>query len=541
VSPNAANVSDVTPNSADHWTREQVWLLGAVAIVGMILGWLGRQPLVTTGGDDATYILLAQSLRHAQYRDIFLPGMPAHAQYPPGFPLLILAVRTVALGSLEAVRVTNLLLLALTAMLTAAMTRRIAGNALGLASAALVMLNPLLLHHAGWILSDILFVTWTTLALWAAQRALSQSSKALWLLAGCAAVAAFFTRSAGITVVLAVVGGLVLQRRWKVAPFVGAAAVALVIAWFTYTHWAAGHTLGWSYQNDLAYVQPRQLLALLRRMLFNGGNYGRLIGSVVIGIPEIPGTPVDNALWCVLFVGVAAIGLWRIRWSAPTTVLYALLMTGVLLVYPFVAQRLLVPLIPVLIAGLLLGVGVLARRLGAARPDRVVLAIAVVLASIGVVTGIDAAVQGAVCRASAGNACRTEAERGWLAAAEWSKQGLPPDAVVASSKPSTFYLISGRRGIPSRMLFAPRRLEDVLAPRGPVTHVLLSDLWNYERASLIQALKPICARLRPVPHPDNRTLIVQILPADSTSEEGCQALQRFQDTTATTSRGSVRK
>jgi 4-amino-4-deoxy-L-arabinose transferase-like glycosyltransferase len=510
-------------------------------VLAMVLGWLGRQPLVTTGGDDATYILLAQSLRHGAYRDIFLPGAPAHAQYPPGFPLLILAVRTLTLGSLEAVRATNLLLLALTAMLTAAVTRRIASNTLGVASAALVMLNPLLLHHAGWILSDILFVTWTTLALWASQRALSQSSRALWLVAGCTAVAAFFTRSAGITVVLAVVGGLLLQRRWKVAPFVGGVAVALVIAWFTYTHWAAGRTLGWSYQNDLAYVQPRMLLALLRRMLVNAGSYGRLVGSTVYSIPDIPATPIDNAIWCILFAGLAAIGLWQIRQRWPTAVLYALLMTGVLLVYPFVAQRLLVPLIPVFIATLLVGVGVVARRLGVARPDRAVVAIAVVLACVGIVSGIEAAVRGTACRAAAGDACRTEAERAWIAAAEWSKRGLPPDAVVASSKPSTFYLISGRRGIPSRMLFAPRKPEDVLAPRGPVTYVLISDLWNYERASLIQALQPSCARLRPVPHADNRTLIVQVLPGDSTSEEGCHALQNFQDTLGTRPRAPARQ
>lgn len=534
-------MNDGISNSTDRWTREQLWILGAVAAVGMVLGWLGRQPLVTTGGDDATYILLAQSLRHGQYRDIFLPGSPAHAQYPPGFPLLILVVRTVAMGSLEAVRVANLLLLALTAVLTAAVIRRIAGNALGVASAALVMLNPMLLQYTGWILSDVLFVTLTTLALWASHRAVSQSSRAFWLVAGCAALAAFFTRSAGIAVVLAVAGSLLLQRRWKVAPFVGAAAVALVVAWFTYTHWAASHTLGWSYQNDLAYVQPRMLMALLRRMFLNGGNYGRLIGSVVYGIPDIPDTPIDNAIWCILFVGIAAIGLWQIRQRWPTAVLYALLMTGVLLVYPFVAQRLSVPLIPVFIATLLLGVGVIARRLRAARPDRAVVAIAVVLASVGVVSGIEAAVQRTACRASAGDACRTEAERAWIAAAEWSKQGLPPDAVVASSKPSTFYLISGRRGVPSRMLFAPRKPEDVLAPRGPVTYVLLSDLWNYERASLIQALQPMCARLRPVPHADNRTLIVQVVPDGTTSQEGCRALQKFQDTLVTRPESPTRR
>jgi hypothetical protein len=523
-------VSDGISTTTDRWTREQLWFLGVVAAVAMVLGWLGRQPLVTTGGDDATYILLAQSLRHGHYRDLFLPGTPAHAQYPPGFPLLILAVRTIAFGSLEAVRVANLLLLVLAAMLTAAVTRRIAGNTLGAASAALVMLNPLLLHHTGWILSDILFVACTALALWASQRALIVSSRALWLVAGCAALAGFFTRSVGITVVLAVVGGLLLQRRWKVAPFVGAAAVALVIAWFAYTRWAAGRTLGWSYQNDLAYVQPRMLLALLRRMLVNAGNYGRIIGASVYGIPDIPATPIDNAVWCVLFGGISLLGMWQIRKIWPTAVLYALLMTGVLLVYPFAAQRLLVPLIPVLIVTLLLGAGMIARRLGASRPDRAVVAIAMSLATVGIVAGTQAAVHGTACRASAGDACRTEAARAWVAAAEWSKQGLPPDAVVASSKPSTFYLISGRRGVPSRMLFAPRRPDAVLAPKGPVTYVLLSDLWDYERASLEEALQPVCARLRPVPHADNRTLIVEVVPGDSNSEEGCHALQKFRDT-----------
>jgi hypothetical protein len=114
-------------------------------------------------------------------------------------------------------------------------------------------------------------------------------------------------------------------------------------------------------------------------------------------------------------------------------------------------------------------------------------------------------------------------------AAEWAKTGLPPDAVVASSKPSTFYLISGRRGIPVRMLFAGT-LDDVVAPKGPVTHILLSDLWNYERAAMTQELQPICARLHPVPHADNRTLLLEVLPRDASPQAGCQALQDFHGT-----------
>jgi hypothetical protein len=525
-------MNDSIANPLERWSREQLWILGAAVTVGVVFGWLGRQALITTGGDDATYILLAQSLAHGQYRDIFLSGTPAHAQYPPLFPLLILAVRTIALGSLEAVRVANLLLLALTALLTAEVTRRIAGNTVGVASAALVMLNPLLLFHTGWIGSDIFLVSWTTLTLWASHRARTRSSKTFWVMAGCAALAAFFTRSAGIAVVLAVVGSLLMQRRWKVAPVVGAIVVASVAAWFVYTRRAASHTLGWSYQRDLAYVHPSMPLEVLHRILVNAREYGRIVGSAVYGIPDIPGMPIDNVVWFVFLVGIAVLGLWRLLRSWPTAVLYAALMTGVLLVYPFVAQRLLVPLVPVLIVALLYGVGQIARRLGAVHPDRAVVVIAVALAGVGIVSGAEAAMHGMACRAAEGGACRSEAEQAWVAAAEWSKTGLPANAVVASSKPSTFYLISGRQGIPSRMLFT-RRLDDVLVPKGPVTHILLSDLWDYERGSLNHALQAICLRLRPVLHADNRALIVAVLPGDSVSQDGCRALQEFQNPVVT--------
>ncbi len=509
------------------WTPSERRLLAAIAVLSVVLGWLGRQPLITTGGDDATYILLARSMASGHFRDIFLPGAPAHAQYPPGFPLMILAVRTIAGGMLEAVRIANLGLLVLIGLLTGVSVRRFAGARIGLLTAALVMLNPLLLHYAGWILSETLFVACTMVALWSSQPQRGWMHGKWWLVAVIAALAAFFTRSVGITVVFAMVGGLIIDRRWRLASLLGVAAIGLTSAWFVYTRWAASRTLGWSYANDLAYVQPNRIIELAGRMASSARYYLLAFPGRALGIPDVPDMPLDNLLWIILIVGPVLVGLYALRRTWPTALLYTVLMVGVLLVFPFTVARLLVPLIPMVLVALLLGSGALARRVGAARPERAVTAVALLLVAVFVARDAQAAISGRACRAQNGDGCRSTAERDWVDTAEWLRSRLPASAVVASSKPSTLYLLSHRAGIPSRIL-SSASLDEVLAPRGPVTHILLSGLWGYERGSLARRLAEVCNRLRPIPVPNESTLLLEVLPTATDDAAGCTKLHAFE-------------
>jgi len=486
---------------------------------------------VTLGGDDATYLLLAEALRHGKYVDLFLPFSPPHAQYPPGFPAVIAATQAVAGTNPAVVVAINLALLFTTTLLIANVVRRLVTPRVGVAAGAAVMLNPVMISYAGWALSETLYITLSTAALCMLADVDDESAGLRLWPAAAAGLAAFFTRTVGIAVVLAVLSTGLLRRKWSTA--IGAAIVALVLifAWFTYTSRAADLTLGWSYANDLAYVQPfTRPDALLARMISSAQHYLLVLPPWGFGVPEVPDMPLDNVFWVVSGVALTVAGsrnAWR-RW--PSVVIYLAGYLGVLLVFPFSVTRLVTPLVPILTVLLALGMTSLAglvRR--EVQQDGPALAFLVVVASVGLSRTVSAAAHQRECVASALGSCRTVAEAEWLATVDWIARNIPADAVVASSKPSTLYLVSHRRGVPSRILLGAD-VSELLAPTGPITHILLSDLWGYERTALSGRLDAVCERLGTIATRWDGTLLLEVLeghPEEREQPNACQALRRF--------------
>ncbi|UCG43830.1 MAG: hypothetical protein JSU73_04220, partial [candidate division WOR-3 bacterium] len=65
------------------------WLLLAISLF-LVTAFLLFDPKLYTGGDNAVYLVLAQSLaRGTGYTDVHLPVPTSHTQYPPGFPALL--------------------------------------------------------------------------------------------------------------------------------------------------------------------------------------------------------------------------------------------------------------------------------------------------------------------------------------------------------------------------------------------------------------------------------------------------------------------
>ncbi|MDH3733041.1 MAG: hypothetical protein OEU54_05880, partial [Gemmatimonadota bacterium] len=59
----------------------------ALAALHAIGGLLLFEPTLFPGGDNAGYLILGEALREGEgYRDLYLPGSPLHAKYPPVFP-----------------------------------------------------------------------------------------------------------------------------------------------------------------------------------------------------------------------------------------------------------------------------------------------------------------------------------------------------------------------------------------------------------------------------------------------------------------------
>ena len=64
--------------------------LSGLVVAHVILATLLFDPKPFVGGDNAGYLILAESLETGQgYRDIYLPDAPLHAKYPPFYPVLL--------------------------------------------------------------------------------------------------------------------------------------------------------------------------------------------------------------------------------------------------------------------------------------------------------------------------------------------------------------------------------------------------------------------------------------------------------------------
>ena len=245
--------------------RSTAVLALAVVVGQLLLAAAVFDPSPHTGGDNAGYITLAYSLlERGAYLDLQDPAEPIHTKYPPIYPAVLavgmaMGARTwAALKSFSAVFMTVALLMS---FLWAARRR---GARFALLVAAILAVSEAYLFHTRWILSDPLFLMLTWCSIWAFGRADegagggapsldgedgrgaaaeprdagidpagSTDRTTPWLvLAGATAILAFFTRSAGLPLVLAVGILLGLRGRWRLlAAFALAFAIPAMLWW----------------------------------------------------------------------------------------------------------------------------------------------------------------------------------------------------------------------------------------------------------------------------------------------------------------------
>jgi 4-amino-4-deoxy-L-arabinose transferase-like glycosyltransferase len=506
------------------WGRPVARWLVAVLLAGMVLGWFARQPALTTGGDEATYLILSESLAEGRYRDEFVLGTPRHAKYPPGMPLWLLALRTVGGESHDVPRAANLLLLALTALLMADAARRLVSPLAGVAVAAAIMFNPSLVEFAGSLLSETLFGLFIAMALWALLRIRGVPvTRHAALLAVLAVLAAFLTRSAGIALVGAVVVTLLLQhRRW--ITLVGAAILAgSAVAWIRYVRDASQHSLGRNYGSEVnSSVDIASGSGVLGHLVANARDYLVWVPSSQFGFPSVAGTGVDNLAWAALIVAPALVGLVLLARTWRAAALFVAAYGAMLLLWPFADGRLATPLLPTMLVAIAVGTAFLFGRLGAARPGLLAAGFLVTLASIGAVATTGDALRLSGCRrapAYADPACHSGAQRDLIAAAKYAADSLPPDAIVATTHPAMLYLVSARRAVPWERLY-DAGADSLLAPHGAVTHALVSQLgWNDLEVKVPWTLTEACTRARSIARFGAGTVLVSLAPADSTRGE----------------------
>ncbi len=187
--------------------------------------------------DDATHIILAQSLRHG---GLSLPdafgGHPA-TDPMPGFAFLLAVPAWLAAPRWDLLKIVSLAAAAAALFFFRRLAARALGRGGGDCAAVLLALNPCFVAHAGFVVPDMLFVAF---ALWLCDSLrTADSAQGLAKLATLAAFASLL-RPLGLVLPLFMGAALArLQGPRRAAVFM-AAALAPLAAWLARNHLLAG-------------------------------------------------------------------------------------------------------------------------------------------------------------------------------------------------------------------------------------------------------------------------------------------------------------
>ncbi|MXW68367.1 MAG: hypothetical protein F4Z72_15385 [Gemmatimonadales bacterium] len=444
----------MTPNRSEASPVEELTFLdrnfrfiaAGFAALHLVLGVLVFEPILFTGGDNAHYLILGEALRTGEgYRDLYLPGTPLHARYPPLFPMFLAVLGWV--GGVNLAKAAMLLLTAGIVWITAHFARRHSGAGPAVAAAALLSVNPTLLEYGHYVLSEAPFTLLVLTALLFSQREGRQGAVLMTL----AACAAFATRSAGMALLLALPMARLLagSRRQAVWSAVGGATA--MASWLVYQRFAAADAP--SYLEVLLQRDPYtpesgtlEFTELVTRVAGNTWTYAsRILPETLFG----PGAG-TGGVSMVLGLGVALAALvgWAIfaRERARGPELFVVLYGGIIATWPsaWSDRRFLLPLIPVILTFAVAAVWRLPRA-----PRRWLWwAVPAVLAAFGTSWIARTAPGRLECAASyaVGAPCDGPQWASLYAAAIWARENTQPDAIIANRKPRLFYWYSRRRG-----------------------------------------------------------------------------------------------
>jgi len=431
-------------------------LAGLIA-THIILATLLFDPKPFIGGDNAGYMILAESIGSGQgYRDLYLPGAPRHAQYPPLYPTLLAIVRLFG-GGLITFKILSLVLTSASLVFIFLLARSRLDSVVALSVVAPVALNPVLLYYSHWVLSEGLFVLLTLMALWASER---MTGSWRWLgIALLAALLAYLTRAAGLPMLAALAVALLWRRAWRRSGVVVGVILLVVGAWWIWGKLAASESaqmyssnllLVDPYRPDLGYVGPGDLVA---RVVNNVRLYSiEVLPESLAGVAPGGGVSLVAILAGLLLAALALVAWVRdVRKVRPLEI-FTLFYAGLIFLWPQVwtDRRFLLPLLPVLIlygaAGIVWCFDVLRAR----RPLWALPVLGVLLALLTVPDhvrgiGFNQRCQG-FYRQGDDLACYPPPWRAFVQVAYWVGANTTQDVIVVSRKPRLFYHFSGRRG-----------------------------------------------------------------------------------------------
>ncbi len=488
-----------------RFSKEQWGLAGILALVALLLGLMLNPFLTVVNHDSAIFCILAQSLLKGHYLLVSEPNPQPYFTFPPFLAVQLAALMLLfqnfdpqGMQSIFKGYISLLFLLSLPVFFV--WVKGLLGSRTALILTLLVGLNPIIFKYTSDILSDTPFWALAMGAIytvWRFQQASAQKQTlpyqqilairwfgaALVLIILCA-----LTRQIGMALVLAFLIVLVQRKQWKCLVAAILAFVVTVGGWQSYEHFyrsAHRSDIGSLNQQGVQEVLDRSPIKLeyvkhflidkpvhldenrsqanpfilaqnvLQRVdAYTEVTLNQLMPELKLrlGGPTSPKINVAHLLpfKCLVWVlfGLGLVALYR---AFPFAALYLGLSMGVLLVYPYISQRFLLPLYPLILLCLAWGLRSSLTALSQKRPSVskaqpvlvVILTVLALTASlIETLHWVSAGYRLKV--ANQGPSLRT-GNRAYYHTLLWLKTHTPADSLIISRKPPVTYFYSGRK------------------------------------------------------------------------------------------------
>jgi hypothetical protein len=435
-----------TPHrSGRDFVKKNKFLLLFVCIY-LLLSIFLFDPKLNTGGDNAVYIILAESIAGGKgYRNVHLPEEPPHTQYPPGFPLL-LALPILIFGS-------NIIILKCTVLLMGVgsvfFMYRI-GECLIKEKINIIMpfylSIPLLIEFNHWILSEVPFLCFSLGAVYFFIKARAHKEY-FYYISFIFATYSVFIRAAGISLIIAMLLFLLLKKQYKYMLILLLIFLVVFVPW-QIRNMKIPHEGG--YLEQLLAKRPYWMESGrvgFRDLIIRGWN--NFVFYAALGLPLTLLAPIASpwilGILGLIFMILIIVGVLERRKHFSIIELYLPLGLLILLVWPEVwsNERFLLPLLPIFVIYIFFGLFWLERRIKVAFFVPLVTGLFVFLN----VMSIGSKARGMFTNNIEylkGNtyAGYTPDWRHYFSVIEWIKENVPEDELIMSRKPEFVYFLS---------------------------------------------------------------------------------------------------
>jgi 4-amino-4-deoxy-L-arabinose transferase-like glycosyltransferase len=418
-----------------------------LCVIAGAFAYLGFDKYPATIGDNAEFVIIARSLAAGKgFAYLNHPDERPATKYPPGFPLMLAAWGGIFGDSFISLKVAMALCYVLAVAMTYLLARRLVGDNLAIVAALMVASSTSFIRYSHLVLSEMPYALVSLAVLYLVLLRPDSRRNFIFVLA--LSLWAYYVRTVGGTLVLAVAVYYFVTSRKKYALIVLAALVVASLAWSLRNYAATGE--GSRYMSVLLKVDPYDpqkgdinLIGLFARMGQNLLGYsGELVAFTVLPSYHVHVAGQDVSLVrniiSVAIVAFAALGGYSLRKRAGLVNIYLLLYFIAYLIWPdiWMSDRFMIPIAPIVAVYAVQGIFRLGAMLGLPRKAALAVPLIVMLTNAHAL------------------ALYVQRERGYtplwanyIQCAIWCAHNTHPGDLFICRKPFFFYLFSERKTI----------------------------------------------------------------------------------------------